>query len=134
MRLSNGLPQTSGIRGLTRVISARTRSVVVSRPTETTGSLDETTTTTTDHVENIWLFEPREGVAEEVAGERINGGLGGLAIADGTVDLEHNDRITHGGVTYEVDTVVGHPEDGDADGSSTPDTDFWVVSFTRRHE
>jgi hypothetical protein len=117
---------------MTRVVRARTRAVTVSRVTETQGTLDETTTTTTDHTESLWLFEPRESVAAEVAGERLNGSLGGLAVADGTVDIEHNDRVTHGGVEYEVDTIVGHPEDDASDGTASPDTDFWIIDFVRR--
>lgn len=106
--------------------------MTVERVSETTGSLGETQTTTTEHTESMWLFEPRENVAQEIAGERLTGGLGGLAIADGTVDLQHNDRITHGGVEYEIDTIVGHPEDGATDGTDSSDTDFWIVSFVRR--
>lgn len=132
MARSTGLPRRKGIAGITRVVRARTSAVTVSRVTETQGSLDETTTTTSDHTEDLWLFEPRESVAEELVGERINGGLGGLAVADGTVDLNKDDRIVHGGVEYEVDTIVGHPEDAEPDGSSSPDTDFWLVTFVRR--
>lgn len=132
MARSSGLPRRKGIAGITRVVRARTSAVTVSRVTETKGSLDESQTSTTDHTEDLWLFEPRESVAEELVGERVNGGLGGLAVADGTVDLQRDDRITHGGVEYEIDTIVGHPEDGDADGTSSPETDFWLVTFTRR--
>ena len=132
MKLSSGVPRQRGLDGITRIIRARTRSVTVNRVTETKGSLDETQTTTDGHTESVWLFEPRENVAQEIAGERLEGSLGGLTVADGTVDIQHNDRITHGGVEYEVDTVVGHPEDGDADGTSSPDTDFWIVNFVRR--
>lgn len=132
MARSTGLPRRTGIAGITRVVRARTRAVTVSRVSESTGSLDEVQTSTTDHTEDLWLFEPRESVAEELVGERVNGGLGGLAVADGTVDLQRDDRITHGGVEYEIDTVVGHPEDADPDGTTSPDTDFWLVNFVRR--
>lgn len=127
---SSGLPRQKGIGGITRIVRARTSSVTVSRPTESSGTLDEKTTTTSGHPEDMWLFEPRETVANELVGERVEGGLGGLVVADGTVDIQKDDRVTHGGVTYEVDTIVGHPEDGDP--GSSPDTDFWVVSFVRR--
>jgi hypothetical protein len=132
MTVSTGIPRRRGLGGISRVIRSRQRRVTVQRPTETTGSLGETQTTTTEHTESLWLFEPRETVAQELAGERIDGSLGGLAAADGSVDMEHNDRIVHGGVEYEVDTVVGHPDDGDADGTPSEDTDFWMVSFVRR--
>jgi hypothetical protein len=131
MARSSGFTRRTGIAGITKVIRARTSATTVTRVTQSTGSLDEQTETTSDHQEDIWLFEPRESVAEEVAGERINGSLGGLAVAD-TLDVQHNDRITHGGVDYEVDTVVGHPEDDDADGTTSPDTDFWIIDMVRR--
>ena len=132
MELSTGLPRRSGVAGITRVIRASVSATTVSRVAESKGSLDETSTSTTDHTEDLWLFEPRESVGEELAGERINGGLGGLAVADGTVDLQKDDRIVHGGVEYEVDTIVGHPEDDTADGTDSPETDFWLVTFVRR--
>lgn len=133
MSLSSGLPRAKGLSGLTRVIRARTSATTVSRPTRSKGSLDETTDTESDHSEDLWLFEPQEAVAQEVTGERVNGALGGLAVADGTVDIDKDDRVTHGGVVYEVDTVVGHPEDDDPDGTASPETDFWVITFNRRH-
>jgi hypothetical protein len=132
MERSTGLPRQKGLAGITRVIRARTRSVTVTRVTETKGSLDQTKESTDGHTEQMWLFEPREAVAQEIAGERLTGSLGGLAVADGTVDVQPDDRVTHGGVEYEVDTVVGHPNDGDADGTASTDTDFWVVNFVRR--
>lgn len=132
MELSTGLPRQKGIAGATRVIRARTSSTTVKRPTESKGSLDETTTTLSEHVEDLWLFSPQESIAQEIVGEHPNGSLGALAVSDGTVDIQHNDRITHGGVVYEVDTVVGHPEDGDADGTRSEGTDFWMIDLVRR--
>lgn len=129
---STGLPRRKGIAGITRIVRSRVTAVTVSRISTSKGSLDETNTNPNDHTEDLWLFEPRESVAEELAGERINGALGGLVVADGTVDLQRDDRIVHGGVEYEIDTIVGHPEDGDTDGTNSPGTDFWIVSFTRR--
>lgn len=130
MTRSTGIPRGRGLDGISRIIRSRTRTVTVNRVNESKGSLDETQTNTSEHTERLWLFEPRENIAQEIAGERLEGSLGGLAVD--SLDIQHNDRITHGGVTYEVDTVVGHPDDGDADGTNSPDTDFWMVTFTRR--
>lgn len=132
MALSTGIPRGKGLGGITRIIRARVTATTVSRPSASKGSLDGSSTSTSDHSEDLWLFEPRESVAEEVIGERVNGGLGALAVADGTVDLQKDDRITHGGVVYELDTVVGHPGDDDPDGTSSPSTDFWLATFVRR--
>jgi hypothetical protein len=132
MARSSGIPRSHGLIGIRRIIGARTRSVTVSRPTETTGSLGETETTTTDHTENIWLFEPNESVASEITGERIEGTLGGLTVADGSTDLQHSDRIVHGGVEYEIDTIVGHPDDDEPDGTVSSNAKFWYITFTRR--
>jgi hypothetical protein len=38
----------------------------------------------------------------------------------------------HGGVEYEIDTIVGHPNDDEPDGTGSPNTDFWVITFERR--
>jgi len=127
---SSGLPRSKALHAQTRVIRARATDVTVRRQTETTGSLDEVTTTESDHTERIWLFEPRESVAAELAGERIDGGLGGLIVSDGNVDVKHGDRVTYGAVEYEIDTIVGHPID--AEPGSAPDTSFWILSFERR--
>jgi len=132
MTRSNGLPRRSGTAGLTHVIRARTSATTVSRPTETQGSLDESTSTTNDHIESVWLFEPREAPSEELTGERVNGSLGLLAVADGSVDLQRDDRIVHGGVEYEIDTIVGHPADGTPDGTDSHGVDFWKGSLVRR--
>lgn len=132
MTRSSGIPRRRALQGMTRIIGGRTQRVTVERVSETKGSLDETQTTTDEHIEDIWLYQPRESVATELAGERIDGSLGGLVISDGRVDIQHNDRITHGGVEYEVDTIVGKPSDGSPDGAPSPDTDFWIISFVRR--
>ena len=132
MARSSSLPTAKPLSGITRVIRSRTRSITVDRPTKTTNEFDEQTETISEITQDIWLFQPRENVGQEFAGERISGSLGGLVVADDTADIGHNDRLTHGGVEYEVDTVVGHPEDDDADGTASPNTDFFVVEFTRR--
>lgn len=130
MARSSGIPRGRALAGITAIIRARARAVTVSRPAQSTGSLDETTETTSDHQEDIYLHDPNESIAEVEAGERTTGDLGGLVVADGSVDIEHGDRITYGGVEYEVDTVVGYPEDGEP--GNAPDTNYWRVTFIRR--
>lgn len=132
MARSSGLPTGRFQRGITRIIRARSRTVTVERPTTTTGALDQETETTEEHIVDCWLYQPTEQTANEIAGERVNGDLGALAVADGTVDLQRDDRIVHGGVEYEVDAVVGHPHDGATDASPSPDTDFWTINLVRR--
>lgn len=124
MKRSSGIPRGRGIRGITRIIGARATAKTVDRPTESTDSLDSTTETTDDHTERVWLFNPDENSVNTMAGDRITGDLGGLIVADGTVDVTNGDRITHGGVEYEVDTVEGRPDD--------EQTDYWSISFIRR--
>lgn len=132
MPRSSGIPTSRPISGITRIIRSRARSVTVSRPTVQKNSLDGTSETITEHTEQMRLFEPRESIAEEVTGERVNGGLGALVVAESTVDVQKDDRITYGGVEYEVDTIIGHPQDGQPDGTESPETEFYVISFTRR--
>jgi hypothetical protein len=118
--------------GMTTVVSARTSAVTVSRPVESTDSLDAVTTTTSDHTEDVWLFQPQERVSEQLVGEQLDGSLGGLLVSDGTVDLQLNDRVIYGGVEYEINSVVGHPDDDKPDGTASPNTDIWIVDFARR--
>mgnify|MGYP000238093105 CR=1 FL=1 len=133
MARSSGIPRRRGLGGISRIIGARTTSKVIKRYGETTNSLGESTSGLLDeHTERLWLFEPSEGIGTEVVGERLDGALNGLCVADGTVDLEHNDRVVHGGVEYEIDTIVGHPNDDEPDGTDSENTDFWVITFERR--
>lgn len=131
MTRSSGMPTGRPLAGITRIIRSRARSVTVERPTETTNSLDTTDETLSEHTEQLWLFEPTENVSQELVGERVEGSLGALGVADG-LDIQKDDRITHGGVAYEIDTIVGHPDDAAADGTTQDGTKFFMVSLVRR--
>lgn len=118
---------------VTRIIRQRTSATTFTRVTTTVNELDDTVESTSDHTEDAWLFAPDESTAMEITGYEVNGSLGGLVVADGGEDIELDDRVVHGGVEYEVASVVGYPEDDEADGSSTYEaTDFWVIEFSRR--
>lgn len=129
-RRSGGAPSDYGTKVITDLIDARTQSVVVTRPTKTTGSLDETTETTAEHTEQIWFVSPRKSVTNVDTGERVNGDLRGLA--PDPLDIQKDDRITYGGVEYEVDTVIGRPGDGTPDGETTEGVDYFVITLVRR--
>lgn len=125
MARSSGIPRGRGLRGITRIISARTTPTTITRPNEQKGSLDQTEEFTSTHQEDLWVFAPNEQRIQSLAGERLTGDLAALAIADGTVDVQPDDRLTHGGVEYEVDSVEGRPDDAE--------TDYWTISLIRRH-
>lgn len=129
---SSGIPRRRALDTMSGIIGARARTVEFKRPTVSTGPLDERTETVNAHTEHVYPHDPSESIANEEGGERVVGDLAALAVADGTVDVQVNDRITYGGVEYEVDTVVGYPEDDDADGTESPDTDYWKLTFVRR--
>ena len=131
MTRSSGMPTGTPLSAITRIIRSRARSVTIERPTQTTNSLDTTDETLNEHTVQLWLFQPTENVSQELVGERVDGSLGALGVADG-LDLEKDDRLTHGGVEYEVDTIVGHPDDAAADGTTQSGTKFFVVSLVRR--
>lgn len=130
MARSSGIPRSVGVHGITRIIGARTSATTINRPTESLNDLGETETTTSDHTEDLWLFEPQEAATEIPAGEHVTGQLAALGL-DG-IDVQREDRITHGGAEYEVDTVIGQPEDNDADGTTHTDTAYFVVNLVRR--
>ncbi|WP_226041174.1 hypothetical protein [Natrinema sp. DC36] len=116
--------------GITRIISARATAKTFTSVSQTKNSLDQTDETTSEYSEDMWLFDPEERTTSEVAGERVRGDLGGLIIAEGDGSgnyeepVERNDRIVHGGVEYEVDTIVGVPDD--------EEPNYWTISFIRR--
>lgn len=122
---SNGIPRGTPIALMSRVISARSNAVTFTRPTKTKGGLDQVEETTAEHTENVWLHVPEERVREVSSGEREVGDIAALAVADGTVDIQKDDRVTYGGVEYEVDSVIGLPED-----NGSPE--MWLVQFIRR--
>lgn len=108
---SSGISFDNAYGHIKRIVAARASATVFTRPTESTDSLDQTTETTADHTETAWLYDPQEQQVSVIAGERQTGGLNALLVADGTVDIQPDDRVTHGGVEYEVDSVVGLPDD-----------------------
>lgn len=121
---SSGIPRSRAFSGISRIVAARATATTVARISTSKDSLDSTTETTAEHSETVWLFNPDEVRSQSLAGDRITGDLGGLAVADGTVDIQNGDRVTHGGVEYEVDTVEGRPDD------DSPD--YWEITFVRR--
>lgn len=132
MGRASGISRVGSLGMMTRIIRSRSRTVTFTRPTKTTTELGDTEETTDEHTESVWLFQPEESVSDEITGERINGSLGGLVVADIGPDIQKDDRITYGGVEYEVDTVVGHPSDDEADGSES-EADFFQINFVRRN-
>lgn len=123
---SSGIPRGRGFMGITRIIASRASPTSVTRVSTTTGDLDQTVESTTEHIEDLWVFVPDERSVQALAGDRSYGDLGCLAIEpeNNTVDIQKGDRITHGGVEYEVDTIEGRPDDDDPD--------YWSISLVRR--
>lgn len=134
MARSTGISTRQSRHAMSRLIRQRAQSVTINRPVRMTNALDDTDETIDEHTESMWLFDARESIADEIGGDRINGGLGGLVVAGRAVDLDKDDRITHGGVEYEIDTIVGQPVDDDPDGTCSPETTFYIVNFVRRHQ
>lgn len=130
MARSSGTPRGRGLGAITKVMRGRLQATTISRPSETLGDLDQTETTTSTHQEDLWVFDPMKSVGETVAGERLTGDLAALGL-DG-IDVAKDDRITHGGVEYEVDTVTGYPSDADADGTTHGNTRYFTISLVRR--
>lgn len=129
---SSGAPRGRALKAIRNVIQTRQVPTTISRPTTTTGNLDQQQTTLTDHTERLWVFDPQSNVTEVAAGERVQGDLNALA-RDG-IDVRKDDRLTHGGVEYEVDTVVGFPEDAEADGTDhDEDTAYFHITLRRRN-
>jgi len=123
---STGFSRSRALGGITRIIGARATAKTFTNPTKTKGSLDQTSETTSEYSLDVWLFDPEENVVGVDAGERVTGDLGGLIVDDGTNSepVDKDDRIVHGGVEYEADTVIGVPDD--------ENVNYWTVSFIRR--
>jgi hypothetical protein len=116
-----------------RIVTSRASSTTFTRPTVGTGSLGETTETTSQYTEQAWLYNPRERTTQADAGERILGDMRALVVADSDYDpdtdeppVQKDDRTTHGGIEYEVLTVTAHPDE--------QDPDLWMVELERRQQ
>lgn len=131
MARSNGISRDLHFSRMRSVVGARATTTTFTRPTVSTGTLDETTETTTEFTEQVWVYNPRERTTQADAGERILGDMRGLQVADTSYDpatddppIQKDDRITHGGIDYEVLTVVGLPDE--------QNPDLWMIEFERR--
>ncbi len=126
---SGGVPTDRGVTAISSVISQRVRPIVIKRPTTETGPLDETTETLSEHTESLWPVSPSERIEITDTGDRLQGDLRALAL-DG-IDVQTNDRITYGGVEYEVNSVIGQPEDAQADGTDHDAVEYFDISLVR---
>lgn len=128
---AGGAPLGRAVTTIAGIIDARATSVVLTRPSKSTGSLDETKEQTNDHTEQMWLVSPDESISQDPAGERISGDLRALTL-DGA-DVQKDDRLTYGGVEYEVDTIVGRPDDANSDGTTHNGVEYFDITLMRRN-
>lgn len=91
-----------------RRIGARSSDYTVTRVTETVNDAGETVTTESTHTVSLWCFEPRNVTAEFSSGEHTSGSL--QALSNPSEDITFDDRLTHGGVEYDVDDVSMYPD------------------------
>jgi len=131
MARSTGISSDLHYGRMRTIVSTRATAVVFTRPSTSTGTLDETTETTSEFTEQVWVYNPRERTTQADAGERVLGDARGLMLAETDYDpdtddepVQKDDRITHGGVDYEVLTVVGLPDE--------QDPSLWMIEFERR--
>lgn len=127
---AGGVPRDRALGAISSIIGARTETVTITRPTESVGSMGEVSETTATHTEDLWLNAQQIGVIETPAGERETGAI--FAVGLDGIDVQKDDRVTHGGVEYEVDSVVGIPDDNDADGTTHSDTRYFRIRLVRR--
>lgn len=101
-----------GHHALRRVVRLRSSEYDLTRRTDDGkgrfGEHDESTTTVSDV--SLHLFQPNEINVDTEHGERLGGDLQGLALP--TADLQFDDRLSHGGESYEVEDII-HIPDGD---------------------
>lgn len=67
------------------------------------------TTTTVTGIQ-MYLFEPQAVVLDTDFGDRLDGDLRGLALP--SEDIQHQDRVTHQGDTYEISEPLHLPDNG----------------------
>lgn len=128
--LAGGVPRGRALGAIRNIIEGHQEQVTVTSVTTSKGALDQETETTTTRTERLWLFDPRKSVQEVAGGERVQGDLSALG-KDG-IQVEKGERLTHGGVEYEVDTVTGFPEDESADGTTHDNVEYFRIELVRR--
>lgn len=93
---------------LHRRISARATEYTITRVTETVNEAGEVEETESTHTATLWCFSPRNMTSQLMSGEHTSGSLQALMIP--SEDVTFDDRLTHGGVEYEVDDVIIYPD------------------------
>lgn len=114
------LPTSGGPSAITSIVSAKAQAYELRRPSHETGARGGTETTTT-HEADIWVFSPREVNIDTEYGDRLTGGLGGLALPP--EDIQQGDRLTYQGIAYEVTELVTTDDSNDV---------VTVINLTRR--
>lgn len=114
------LPTSGGPSAIGSIVSTRSNTYTITRPTYTSGARGGTETTATHDVD-IWVFSPREINIDTEYGERLTGSLAGLAHP--AEDIEEGDRLTYQQIPYEVEETVITDEASDV---------VMVVNLTRR--
>lgn len=92
-----------------RRLNARSSAYTVTRVTETVNDVGEIVESESTHTVNLWCYSPRNVTSQLISGEHTSGDLQGLVKP--SEDITFDDRLTHGGVEYEVDDVTVFPDE-----------------------
>jgi len=120
---SSGIPRISGLKHIRKIVQSREIDVTVTSIAYTTNEWDESVEQTTEHTEQLWLYQGSSRLAQELMGERPVGTLS--AVGTTPVDVEVDDRLTYNGVEYDVAEVNEVPDD---------DPQMVILGCTRRQE
>ena len=104
------IPTSAAERLLGSALSRRFEAYTITRSTQTTGPMGGSESST-EHTVEMWPFDPSEVSSEDEFGDRLGGAVG--LLTDSTADIQHGDRFTYNGDTYQVEETMTY--DGAAD-------------------
>lgn len=104
------IPTSAAERLLGSALASRFDTYTITRSTQTTGPMGGSTSSSTHTVE-MWPFDPSELNEESDFGDRLGGSIG--LLCDSSADIQHRDRFTYHGDTYQVEETMTY--DGAAD-------------------
>ena len=94
---------------LRQQVRAASVPVTTSRDNDTNATYGTSDAYTTVGTRSVLLFSPDERQRETVAGDEQRADLAGMMLPD--VDVLVGDRIEYGDAVYEVNAIVGVPDD-----------------------
>jgi hypothetical protein len=107
-------------KAFSRILRHRVTPHNILRPSTSVDSVGEVTETTSQHEENVYVYQPNKGNSIVSEGKIEDIDMNG--ICEPNAQIQEGDIIEHGPAKYEVETKVGRPNE--------QDTEYYVLGLS----